>query len=308
MKMKKVLAVVMSLCMTAGVVSYGAPVISQVITARAAEANAETECYSFDETTGSFTLKGKLDLNVFRGFSNDFKAKIKSVTAEAGTVFPEDSSYLFTGFTHCTSFGLSNTDTSNVTNMSKMFNKCFNITELDLSFMDTRNVTDMTGAFDYCNNLKTITLGENFSTIPLNAYLDNNEGWVNANDTQTVISGTDCFAVIENEGINTYQRYYDSTATYPTKITFKHNANYNQYRISWNKVEGADRYGIAVYLAGKWKVMKQDITDTAYSTPKNLDSTKHYKVAVAARVNGKWDVKNAIENYVEVYVGYATPC
>ncbi|EXM40072.1 hypothetical protein RASY3_04800 [Ruminococcus albus SY3] len=63
----------MSLCMTAGVVSYGAPVISQVITARAAE--VEADCYSFDETTGSFTLKGKLDLNVFRGFSNDFKAK-----------------------------------------------------------------------------------------------------------------------------------------------------------------------------------------------------------------------------------------
>ncbi|WP_242836139.1 BspA family leucine-rich repeat surface protein [Ruminococcus albus] len=36
---------------------------------------------------------------------------------------------MFTGFTHCTSFDLSNTDTSNVTNMSKMFNKCFNITE-----------------------------------------------------------------------------------------------------------------------------------------------------------------------------------
>ncbi|WP_080678397.1 BspA family leucine-rich repeat surface protein [Ruminococcus albus] len=57
------------------------------------------------------------------------QGKIKSVSAEAGTVFTEDSSYLFTGFTHCTSFDLSNTDTSNVTNMSKMFNKCFNITE-----------------------------------------------------------------------------------------------------------------------------------------------------------------------------------
>ena len=48
MKMKKVLAVVMSLCMTAGVVGYGTPVITQTITAQAAEANAETECYSFD--------------------------------------------------------------------------------------------------------------------------------------------------------------------------------------------------------------------------------------------------------------------
>ena len=36
MKVKKVLAVVMSLCMAAGAVSYGAPVITQTITAQAA--------------------------------------------------------------------------------------------------------------------------------------------------------------------------------------------------------------------------------------------------------------------------------
>ena len=54
MQMKKILAVVMSLCMVAGAVSYGAPVITQSITAQAAE--TETDCYSFDKATGVLTL------------------------------------------------------------------------------------------------------------------------------------------------------------------------------------------------------------------------------------------------------------
>ncbi|SEL48699.1 hypothetical protein SAMN05216469_1471, partial [Ruminococcus albus] len=37
MHIKKVLAVVMSLCMAAGAVSFGAPVISQSVTAQAAD-------------------------------------------------------------------------------------------------------------------------------------------------------------------------------------------------------------------------------------------------------------------------------
>jgi hypothetical protein len=55
-------------------------------------------------------------------------------------------------------------------------------------------------------------------------------------------------------------------------------------------------YGIAVYLAGKWRVQTQIITDTTYTSPKNLTPGKTYKVAIAARVNGKWDTTNAIRH------------
>ena len=50
MKAKKIIAVIMSLCMVAGEVSYGAPFISQAITALAA--TVDEDCYSFNEETG----------------------------------------------------------------------------------------------------------------------------------------------------------------------------------------------------------------------------------------------------------------
>jgi hypothetical protein len=85
-------------------------------------------------------------------------------------------------------------------------------------------------------------------------------------------------------------------------VKTEYNSRYKQMRFSWDPVNGADRYGIAVYLAGKWRVQKQDITDTVYTSPKNLTPGKTYKVAIAARVNGKWDTANAIKNAVTVTV------
>nr|MCR5141622.1 BspA family leucine-rich repeat surface protein [Ruminococcus sp.] len=64
----------------------------------------------------------------------------------------------------------------------------------------------------------------------------------------------------------------------------------------------ADRYGIAVYLAGKWRIQTQNITTTSYTTPKNLTPGKTYKVAIAARVNGTWDVAGAIKHAVTITV------
>ncbi|MBQ1538695.1 MAG: BspA family leucine-rich repeat surface protein, partial [Ruminococcus sp.] len=61
-------------------------------------------------------------------------------------------------------------------------------------------------------------------------------------------------------------------------------------------------YGIAVYLAGKWRIQTQSLTDTTFTSPKNMTPGKSYKVAIAARVNGTWDVANAIKNAVTVVV------
>ncbi|SEL29915.1 glycosyl hydrolase 53 family protein [Ruminococcus albus] len=90
--------------------------------------------------------------------------------------------------------------------------------------------------------------------------------------------------------------------TYPTNINVTYNQQYHQVRFTWDKVEGADRYGIAVYLAGKWRIQSQNITGTVYTTPKNLTPGLSYKVAIAARVNGKWDTLNAIKNAVTVSI------
>ncbi|MBO4866172.1 MAG: rhamnogalacturonan lyase [Ruminococcus sp.] len=85
-------------------------------------------------------------------------------------------------------------------------------------------------------------------------------------------------------------------------IRVNYNTQYHQIQFVWDKADGADRYGIAVYLAGKWRVQTSNITTNSYVTPKNLTPGMTYKVAIAARVNGKWDTMDAIKNYVTVTV------
>ncbi|MCR5541257.1 MAG: BspA family leucine-rich repeat surface protein [Ruminococcus sp.] len=203
-----------------------------------------------------------------------------------------DMNGLFEFCENLTALDVSGFDTSNVTDMEWMFRNCSSLTSLDLSGFDTSNVTDMGEMFSNCNNLKYLTLGENFKNIPEEAGLHNTKGWVNENAPSTATSGRKKYAVIENNGKNTYIRY---TPTFPTNIEVTYFKTSHQVRFTWDRVEGADRYGIAVYLAGKWKVQNQDITGTSYITPKNLTPGKTYKVAIAARVNGTWDTANAIK-------------
>jgi hypothetical protein len=157
--------------------------------------------------------------------------------------------------------------------------------------------------FSDCNELRYIFLGENFKSVPEEAHLINGDGWVKVGDLAKTSSGDGKYAVIENEGRNEYVRFvYKYEPTYPTNIKVEYSAKYHQVRFTWDKVEDADRYGVAVYLAGKWRVQTQNITDTTYTTPKNLTPGKTYKVAVAARVNGEWDTANAIKNAVTVTI------
>nr|AAT48119.1 xylanase [Ruminococcus albus 8] len=95
-----------------------------------------------------------------------------------------------------------------------------------------------------------------------------------------------------------------NTNTYPTNVWAESNSQYHQIRFTWDKVENAQNYGIAVYLAGRWRIQTQSISPytTSYTTPKNLTPGKSYKVAVAAKVNGSWDVANAIKNAIVVTV------
>ncbi|MBO4866563.1 MAG: CotH kinase family protein [Ruminococcus sp.] len=89
---------------------------------------------------------------------------------------------------------------------------------------------------------------------------------------------------------------------YPTNIKVNYNSQYHQIQFLWDKVEGADKYGIAVYLAGKWRVQTSSITTNSYITPKNLTPGMTYKVAIAARVNGQWNTTDPIKNAVTVTV------
>ncbi len=103
---------------------------------------------------------------------------------------------------------------------------------------------------------------------------------------------------------NVYKNSQPSAKTYPESIRVSYSSQYHQVRFTWDAVENAQNYGIAVYLAGKWRIQTQTISSSAlsYTTPKNLTPGKSYKVAVAAKVNGTWDVANAIKNAVTVTV------
>ena len=75
----------------------------------------------------------------------------------------EDASKMFKDFSELKSISLkdvlgSNIDTSNVTNMYKMFDNCFRLEQIDLSGINTSNVTNMGSMFQSCPNLKELNL------------------------------------------------------------------------------------------------------------------------------------------------------
>lgn len=75
---------------------------------------------------------------------------------------PEDCSWLFS-LGMLKSIDFTNFDTSNVTNMSHMFECCTNLNDIDLSRFDTSNVVDMSCMFYECQSLVSLDLS-NFNT------------------------------------------------------------------------------------------------------------------------------------------------
>lgn len=80
---------------------------------------------------------------------------------------------------------------------------------------------------------------------------------------------------------------------YPTVSAIDYNEEFHQFKLKWSKVPDAQNYGVAVYLTGKWKVQTQTIpgTTTTFTSPK-LTPGKSYKMVIAAKVNGTWDLSN----------------
>lgn len=63
----------------------------------------------------------------------------------------------------------------------------------------------------------------------------------------------------------------------------------NAFKLDWTAVEGADKYCVAYYTAGKWKILAQGnvLTYSRTGVPAGT-----YKVVVGARINGNWDTSN----------------
>lgn len=93
------------------------------------------------------------------GYSTSFDA------SQFDTSQVTDMSQMFNGY-QGTSLDLSSWNTSNVTIMTYMFINCTNITSLDLSSLNVDNVTDMSCLFGNCYAIKSINLaGWNTSNV-----------------------------------------------------------------------------------------------------------------------------------------------
>ncbi|MBF1065360.1 MAG: DUF285 domain-containing protein, partial [Prevotellaceae bacterium] len=74
-----------------------------------------------------------------------------------------DMSGMFEGCPELTSLDLKNFNTQNVTDMSRMFSDCITLTSLDLMNFNTQNVTNMSSMFSFCSALTSLDL-KNFNT------------------------------------------------------------------------------------------------------------------------------------------------
>ena len=123
--------------------------------------------YTFDENTGTLTIEsGRL----FKSDTSPWKrdddkkidgTKIKKIILTGPVLAPEDSTELFNNLTNLTEFeNLTYLDTSEVTDMSRMFYDCYGLKELDLSNFNTSNVSSIADMFFYCVSLETLDLSK----------------------------------------------------------------------------------------------------------------------------------------------------
>lgn len=89
----------------------------------------------------------------------DIRENIQSVKV-VDEIAPLSCEEWFGGFNNATSIDVSKLNTSNVTNMDRMFVNCRALQTLDLSQFDTSNVTSMENMFSYCETLQSLDLSQ----------------------------------------------------------------------------------------------------------------------------------------------------
>ena len=90
--------------------------------------------------------------------------KIKEVDINSGVSLPKDATAVFANLPIVTEIkGLENLDTSETTNMTHLFDDCYDLISLDLSKFNNSQVTDMSYMFKDCKKLSSLNLN-NFNT------------------------------------------------------------------------------------------------------------------------------------------------
>ena len=133
----------------------------QVESLTAADADAEpkedqlSDGAAFAPATGILTLSGKVTREDLEPYADN--EAVEAIYAAEGTVFPEDCTNLFLDL-EAKTIDISQADTSAVTNMKSMFERCQEAAEIKLGNIDTSHVTTMESMFNNCTHLESLDL------------------------------------------------------------------------------------------------------------------------------------------------------
>lgn len=122
--------------------------------------------------TGNF-IGGKYKPTFIR-FDNYRGSSLNYEIANLDTSNMSDMSSMFNTCSYVLTLDLSGFDTSNVTNMQRMFYQCMKLNNLNISNFNTNNVTNMSYMFYYCQELSTLDLHHfNTSKVTNMSYMFN---------------------------------------------------------------------------------------------------------------------------------------
>ncbi len=110
--------------------------------------------------------------------------------------------------------GIKYLNTSEVTDMSAMFEECYNLAEIDLTSFNTSNVTDMSGMFNMCTSLTSLDL-TSFNTA---AVTDMSDMFYGCSSLTDIYAGSGFVVSNVTESDNMFTRctslpHYDSNKT-----------------------------------------------------------------------------------------------
>lgn len=155
----------------------------------------------------------------------------------------------------------------------------------------------------------TITFADNGTyRFPATGYFDSdskNLAFYEAGDTVSIkFTYSTADSEIKNiESLQLIENVHKDSA-YVSDARVEYSEATHQVRLTWSPVEGAEKYAVAVYFSGKWRIYAPSIpaSTTSYTSPKNLAPNKSYKVAVAVKVNGEWNAAEAVKHPLTITI------
>ncbi len=141
-------------------------------------------------------------------------------------------------------------------------------------------------AFENCEKLASISLPDSVTSLGRRVFVNNGSGFT-LTIPNSIYAEKHAKRVLE-DGTNFKIIDANDKTEYPIPCSAEFNSQYHQFRLNWTAIEGAEKYAIAVYLAGKWRPqVYTDAKTTSFTSPKLKSTT--YKMVICARVNGEWD-------------------